>query len=126
MVMTPFSIEVPRLVRTLLILVLASSGFVGHILAEDWNAYPIVPVSAPGLVLEAVGAGTSEGTVVSINKPSGAANQKWVVSAKSDEGFVIRPVHGAGLVAAAAKGGEKNGTLIVLEKETGRIGSFGD
>ena len=35
-------------------------------IAEDWGAYELVPASAPALVLEAVGSGTTEGTVVSI------------------------------------------------------------
>ena len=44
--------------------------------SEDWGAYAIVPVSAPTLVLEAVDAGATEGTVVSIGRPAGAPHQK--------------------------------------------------
>jgi hypothetical protein len=47
--------------------------------AEDWGAYSIVPVSAPKMVLEAVGSGTTDGTIVSINDPAGTPNQKWVI-----------------------------------------------
>ncbi len=81
--------------------------------AEDWGAYSIAPVSAPGMVLEAVGA------VVTIGKPSGAANQKWKIAPKGDELFTIRPANSAQLVVAAAKGEAKNGTAIVVEAETG-------
>jgi enterochelin esterase-like enzyme/sugar lactone lactonase YvrE len=88
-------------------------------LAEDWGAYAIAPVSAPGLVLEAVGAGTTEGTVVSIGKASGAAHQKWVIAPKGDDFFTVRPAWSGSLVVAAAKGEAKNGTAIVLEAETG-------
>jgi enterochelin esterase-like enzyme/sugar lactone lactonase YvrE len=101
-----------------LIAVLTLAGLPSHTRAEDWGAYSIAPVSAPGMVLEAVGA-ESEGTAVSIGKPSGAANQKWMIMPKGEDFFAIRPADNAGLVVAAAKGGVKNGTPIVLEVETG-------
>lgn len=88
-------------------------------LADDWGAYSIAPVSAPGMMLEVVGAAVSDGAVVSIGNPSGAANQKWVIAPKEGEFFAIRPVSNAGLVLSAAKGAEKNGTPIVLEAESG-------
>lgn len=103
------------LVARIHVIVLALSGLAGHALADDWNAYSIAPVSAPGLVLETAGSG--DGAIVSIGKPSDSANQKWVIAARGDDFFTIRSTNGA-LVVAAAKGGEKNGTLIVLEKET--------
>jgi enterochelin esterase-like enzyme len=87
--------------------------------AEDWGRYGIVPVSAPAMVLEAVNAGTADGTVVSINQPSGAAHQKWIVE-PNEEGLVaIRPAHRPTLVLAAAQGGAKIGTAIVLETDRG-------
>lgn len=86
--------------------------------AEEWGVYSIVPVSAQGMVLEAVAAGTTDGTVVSINKPAGAANQQWLVVAK-DEGFVvIKPAHSPTLALSAANGGTRQGTAIVLETES--------
>lgn len=91
-------------------------------LAEDWGAYSIVPVSAPTLVLEAVDAGKTEGTMVSIGKPSGAANQKWTIHPKDDQYFVIKPLHSPELVLTAAKDGIENGTRIILETDRGKPG----
>ncbi len=88
--------------------------------AEDWGAYSLVPVSAPGLVLEAVGSGTGEGTVVSIGKPAGTANQKWVVTPRGRDLYSIRPSYSSTLVLSASNGGVASGTAIVLETESGR------
>ena len=87
--------------------------------ADDWGAYSIAPVSAPGMVLEAAGSGTDAGSVVSIGKRSGAANQKWVIAPKDGGLFAIRPAPSAALVVAVAKGGAGNGTAMVLEADTG-------
>jgi hypothetical protein len=85
--------------------------------AEDWGAYGIVPVSAPAMLLEAVDGGTTDGTVVSINKPAGTAHQKWMIEPK-EEGFAaIKPSHRSTLVLSAARGGAKNGTGIVPETD---------
>ena len=89
--------------------------------AEDWGAYSLVPASAPTLVLEAVDSGTTESTIVSIGKPAGTANQKWVVVSKGNDLFVVKPLHAPGLVLAASKGGVKNGTPIVLEADKGEF-----
>ena len=86
--------------------------------AEDWGAYAIVPSCAPALVLEAVDAGSSDGTLVSINKPSGGANQKWIITPREETFFSIAPAHDPSLVLAAAKGGAKRGAAIVLEKDS--------
>src|SRR4051812_45603382 len=90
-----------------------------HASAEDWGLHGIVPVSAPALVLEAVDAGTADGTVVSINKPAGAAHQKWIVEPKGEGVFAIKPSHQSTLVLSAARGGARNGTGIVLETDRG-------
>jgi len=45
--------------------------------ADDWGYYSIIPVSAPAMVLEA-----PEGVPVTIGKPTGAANQKWIIQPK--------------------------------------------
>ena len=79
--------------------------------AEDWGAYSIVPVSAPNMALEAVG-GTNEGDVVSINKPSGAANQKWIVVPKGDGWFWIMPSSKPTLALTVANGETKTGAKI--------------
>jgi gluconolactonase len=87
--------------------------------ADDWGSYAIVPASAPRFVLETVGAGTAEGTPISIGKPAGTPNQKWTIVPKGQNRYVIKPSFGSNLVLAAAKGGKKNGTDIVLEIERG-------
>ncbi|MDB6139273.1 MAG: SMP-30/Gluconolaconase/LRE domain protein, partial [Verrucomicrobiaceae bacterium] len=92
----------------------------GASFADDWGAYTLTPASAPLTVLEAVGTGTTEGTLVSIGKPAGTPNQKWVITAKGDDLYAIRPVSSPTLVLAVAKGGVNNGTPIVLETESGK------
>ncbi|MDE2506019.1 MAG: RICIN domain-containing protein, partial [Planctomycetota bacterium] len=88
--------------------------------AEDWGAYAIVPSSAPAFVLEAVGAGTTDGGVVSIGKPAGGANQKWVVTPQADGLCAIRPLSSPTLALAIAHGKDAQGTLAVLEADRGR------
>ena len=88
--------------------------------AEDWGAYSLIPASAPALVLEVVGSEITEGAVISIGKPAGTANQRWVVVPKADNLFSIKPSITSPLVLAAAKGGVKNGTAIVLETDSGQ------
>jgi gluconolactonase len=87
--------------------------------AEDWGWYRLVPVSAQAMVLEAVDAGTNAETVVSINKPTGTANQKWSIVPKADGLLAIAPAHAPKLVLAAKRGGDQNGTQIVLEEDKG-------
>jgi enterochelin esterase-like enzyme/sugar lactone lactonase YvrE len=69
------------------------------------------------MVLEAVGAGTSDGTVVSIGSPTGDAKQKWNLVPKGDNVYVIRPSYSSTLVMVAQAGGTNDGTPIVLETE---------
>jgi len=99
---------------------LAAGALTSNTLAEDWGAYSIVPVSAPKMVLEAVGAGTSDGTVVSINIPAGTPNQKWVITPKGENLFTIKPSYSSTLALAIAQGGKNNGALLVLETESGQ------
>ena len=80
--------------------------------------YSIVPVSAQAMVLEATGEGA--GGVVSIGKPAGAANQKWLITLKGDNLFAIRPASNPGLALAVEKGGTKNGSVIVTELDGGQ------
>lgn len=100
----------------LLVISLALNAFnLSRSAAEDWGAYRIVSASTPEFVLEAVG-GVKEGAVVSIQKPTDAANQKWIVVVS--EGSVrVAPANDPSLVLTAQKAGQKNGTLIVLEKD---------
>lgn len=98
----------------------AALGLTTQLSAEDWGAYVIVPVSAPAMVLEAVDAGTTEGTRVSIGNPVGKPNQKWVIVPKSEGFYAIKPAYSSTLTLAADKGGVKNGTGIVLEEDSGK------
>jgi enterochelin esterase-like enzyme/sugar lactone lactonase YvrE len=100
--------------------------------AHDWNAYAIVPAGAPDMAMEAVGSGTTDGTVVSIGKPAPGPNQKWVIPRHApDKGlddfggdntagarqdlwelrpgdphlqWIIRPLAGSPLPAASSEG----------------------
>jgi hypothetical protein len=85
--------------------------------AEDWGAYQIVSVSAPEFVLEAV-SGTKEGDAVSVNKPSNAANQKWIIQPKGDGWFWLMPASHPGLALTVANGEKKPGSKITIEKDT--------
>jgi hypothetical protein len=98
----------------------AALGFTTQLSAEDWGAYVITPVSAPAMVLEAVDAGTTEGTRVSIGNPAGAAHQKWFIVPKGDGFYAIKPSYSTTLTLAVDKGGVKNGTNIVLETDSGK------
>lgn len=72
------------------------------------------------MTLEAVNSGTGEETVVSIGKPNGMANQKWVITPKGNDLFTIRPSYSKTLVLAIEKGGKTNGTQAVLETDKGQ------
>ena len=101
----------------LFIALAVSSLVITPSMSEDWGAFRIVSVSTPEFVLEAVG-GVKEGAVVSIQKPSDATNQKWIVIPA--EGSVrVSPAQDPSLVLSVEKGGTKNGALIVLEKDRG-------
>jgi gluconolactonase len=98
--------------RLLLTLTLLSTT----VLAEDWGAYQIVPVSAPEFVLEVVGE-SKEGDIVSINKPSNASNQKWIIQPRGDGWFWLMPASQPGLALTMDGAGTKNGTKIILAKD---------
>jgi enterochelin esterase-like enzyme/sugar lactone lactonase YvrE len=96
--------------------------------AQDWGGpFTIIPMSAPEMVLEAVDAGVTEGTKVSIGAPTGKDNQKWIVTPVApasvpagDAFYRIRPAYSEKLVLAADKAGTENGTLIVLQENAGK------
>ena len=67
------------------------------------------------MVLEAV-----DGAPVSINKPTGALNQKWIILPKGEDHFWIAPASSPALALTVAKGGNNNGAEIVLEKDNGQ------
>lgn len=106
-----------RSLRQLIGVLVFSVVFINHCAAEDWGAYRIVSASTPEFVLEAVG-GVKEGAIVSIQKQSSAANQKWVVIPA--EGSVkVAAAQDPSLVLTVEKGDNKNGTQIILEKDRG-------
>ncbi len=81
--------------------------------------FTLSPLSAPGLTLEAVDGGTTDGTVVSLGKPTDEAKQKWEFIAKGNNLYSIRPSYKSGLAMAVANGKSDNGTPIVLNNENG-------
>lgn len=83
--------------------------------ADDWGYYSIVPASAPAMVLEA-----PEGAPVTIGKPSGAANQKWIIQPKDADSVWIMPSSSPTLALTVSGAGTKNGTPLVLEKDSGQ------
>ncbi len=115
---SPLHLRVSRLIHVMAVLL---AGIATHpSFGEDWGAYSLVPASAPELVLEAVGTGTSAGTVVSIGKSTGTANQKWIITPRGNNLCSIKPSSNSSLVLAVSKGGVAVGTAIVLEVEDGQ------
>jgi enterochelin esterase-like enzyme/sugar lactone lactonase YvrE len=102
-------------------IVLATALTVGRVEAEGWEGpFTIVPVSAPGMVLEAVAPGNAEGNTVSIGKPTGAPNQTWTFTRAGQDLYTVRPGTSPTLVLAIAGGGMANGALAVLETDAGK------
>jgi len=84
---------------------------------QDWNGrFALIPVSAPEMVLEAVLPGTSEGHAVSINVPTAADNQTWVMTRKGDA-YTLCPASAPTLALAVKGGGTDNGTPVVIEPD---------
>ena len=89
-------------------------------IARGQNAdgtFTLVPSSAPNLVLEAVKAGTSDGTPVALAAPSTGPEQKWTFVAKGDNSYVIRPGYSSTLVLATSGDAKTNGAAVVLKTE---------
>jgi sugar lactone lactonase YvrE/enterochelin esterase-like enzyme len=116
---SPLHPRVRRIIHVLAVIAVCHSTRQA-LAAEDWGAYSIVPASAPGFVLEAVDSGKTDGTVVSIGKPTGAAHQKWVITPKGNNLYAIKPSYSSTLVLAVSQGGLKIGTPIVLETDKGQ------
>ncbi|NBV32664.1 MAG: hypothetical protein EBR81_02370 [Proteobacteria bacterium] len=66
-----------------------------------------------------LGTAATQGSVISINKPEGTPNQKWIIAPKGDNWFAIKPSSSSELVLAVKKGETNIGSNIVLEKDTG-------
>lgn len=103
----------PTSLRRLLLLTFI--GLTGSCIADDWGYYSIIPASAPAMVLEA-----PDGALVTIGKPSGTANQKWIIQPKDADSVWIMPSSSPTLALTASGGGTKNGTPLVLEKDNGQ------
>ncbi|MES2595240.1 MAG: RICIN domain-containing protein [Verrucomicrobiota bacterium] len=84
--------------------------------ADDWGMYQIVSASAPEFVLE-VGGGTKEGDAVSVQKPRGTPNQKWIFDPKGDGTYWIMPASMPTLTLTVTNGETKNGSKVTIEKE---------
>jgi enterochelin esterase-like enzyme/sugar lactone lactonase YvrE len=88
-------------------------------MAEDWGFYSIVSASAPALVLESAGATPVDGAVVTVGKPSGAANQRWVIVPKDGGWFAIKPSYASPLALTVVNGGTTDTTPVALETDKG-------
>lgn len=107
--------------RVFQVLVIVLTGVITPVAsADDWGAYALVPVSAPKMVLEAVGSGTADGTLVSLGKAAGTPNQKWIITPKGGDSYSIRPSYTSALVLAVEKGSDRRGAAIVLETDAGQ------
>ena len=124
--MKPFVVPIPSpggfrlqsLLKTLLLLGLLAGR---DIRAQDWEgSFTIIPVSAPEMVLEGVGTGTTNGTAVSLGHPSAAPNQTWNIMPKGDGFYFVRPAYSTALVLAVSGGNTNNGATVVLETENGK------
>lgn len=103
----------------LLLLSLCLSVLAPKLLAEDWGAYQIAPVSAPRMVLETVKDAAASETVVSLNHPETSVHQKWFILPKEEGSVAIVPAHDLTLTLTVSKGSTRNGAAIVLEKDSG-------
>lgn len=93
----------------------------GDIRAQDWEgSFTISPVSAPEMVLEVVGAGTADGTAVSLGNPSAELNKVWVITPKGDGFYTVRPTYSTTLVLTVSEGKTDSGTAVVLETDSGK------
>lgn len=93
----------------------------GDIRAQDWEgSFTISPVSAPEMVLEVVGAGTADGTALSLSNPSAELNKVWVITPKGDGFYTVRPTYSTTLVLTVSEGKTDNGTAVVLETDSGK------
>ena len=88
--------------------------------AQDWNGrFTLIPVSAPEMALEAVPQVAAEGNAVSINTPTGADNQVWVMTRK-ENAYALCPASAPTLALAVTGGGTNNGTPVMLEADAGK------
>lgn len=85
--------------------------------AGDWGAYRIIPFSAQDFVLEVFGE-IQEGALVSLNKPTDGANQKWSIRSLGDGWNTVSPSSQPHLVLTVENAGIKNGTKVLLAKDS--------
>lgn len=81
--------------------------------------HTIEAVAAPGMILEAVGSGTTDGTIVSINHNSKAPNQLWEFVAKGSGFYSIRPSYSDKIALTVLDAGTQDGTQIVVSTDKG-------
>jgi gluconolactonase len=84
-------------------------------LADDWGYYAIVPASAPAMVLEAVA-----GAPVTLGKPAGTANQKWIIQPKDGDAVGLISASSPTLALTVSGASTQNGAPLVLEKDSGQ------
>lgn len=109
----------PRFLFIILLLIRLLAG--RDLPAQDWEGpFTIIPVSAPEMVLESVGAGATNGTPVSLNHPSAAASQVWIITPKGDGFYTLRPSNSASPILAVSGGKTDNGSVVTLEAASGQ------
>ncbi len=83
--------------------------------ADDWGYYSLIPASAPALVLE-----VAEGGAVTIGKPTGAAQQKWIIQPKGDDSVWIMPASDPTLALTVVNSATQNGSPLGLQADNGQ------
>jgi len=95
--------------------------------SNKWNAsyidkgpFTIDNVSAPDIIVTAVGSGTADGTKVVFDTPAGSNNQQWLFEDKGAGIYAIHPAYDKTLAFSVENGATANRTIIVLEKDQGK------
>jgi acetyl esterase/lipase len=95
--------------------------------SNKWNAsyidkgpFTIDNVSAPEIVVTAVGSGTADRTNVVFDTPTGAPNQQWCFEDKGAGIYAIHPVYDKTLSLSVENGAAANRTITILEKDQGK------
>lgn len=77
-------------------------------------AYTLTPACAPGAVLNAAGAGTTDGTAVNIWTANGGTAQQWVLIHTSGSMYQIAPSYDLSLRLDVSGAGSTDGTPVQL------------
>ena len=91
---------------------------------RDGGSYRLSPVTAPGLVMGALGSGTTNMTSVILAPPVtgviGASGQAWTFHAHGDGSYVLRPSFSQSLALSVTPGSTANTTRVILLNDEGQ------